>query len=148
MLNLINLHTEFLIRNSFLSITNKQITDVAKFKAVTKSKLLSLYNEICFFYVKLLVVGFDDNFHNFFVYIFFSSMPNFFTSDEWWKVSGLRSAFQCISITWSILVFFFHLLFDLKYLIVDSNMCQLLWLESQLKAPGIILVNMHFSLSA
>ena len=128
----------------------------AKFKAVTKSKLLSLYNEISFiklFYNLYKTIGCwvwwqDHNFHNFFVYIFFSSMPNFFTSDEWWKVSGLRSAFQCISITWSILVFFFHLLFDLKYLIVDSNMCQLLWLESQLKAPGIILVNMHFSLSA
>ena len=52
-------HTEYFIWNSFLSTTDKQITDVAKFKAVTKSKLLSLYNEISFFYIKLLVVGFD-----------------------------------------------------------------------------------------
>ena len=37
------------IWNSFLSTTDKQITDVAKFKAVTKSKLLSLKNEISFF---------------------------------------------------------------------------------------------------
>ena len=37
------------IWNSFLSTTDKQITDVAKFKAVTKSKLLSLENELSFF---------------------------------------------------------------------------------------------------
>ena len=37
------------IWNSFLSTTDKQITDVTKFKAVTKSKLLSLKNEISFF---------------------------------------------------------------------------------------------------
>ena len=36
------------IRNYFLSITDKEITDVAKFKAATKSKLLSLKNEISF----------------------------------------------------------------------------------------------------
>ena len=37
------------IWNSFLSTTDKQITDIAKFKAVTKSKLLSLENELNFF---------------------------------------------------------------------------------------------------
>ena len=36
------------IWNNFLSSTDKEITDVAKFKAVTKSKLLSL-NEGSFF---------------------------------------------------------------------------------------------------
>ena len=37
------------IWNNFLSTTDKQIADVAKFKVVTKSKLLSLENEISFF---------------------------------------------------------------------------------------------------
>ena len=37
------------IWNNFLSSRDKQITDVAKFKAVTKSKLLSLENEVSFF---------------------------------------------------------------------------------------------------
>ena len=37
-----------LIWNSFLSTTGKQIADIAKFKAVAKSKLLSLNNEISF----------------------------------------------------------------------------------------------------
>ena len=36
------------IWNNILSTTDKQITDVAKFKTVTKSKLLSLENEISF----------------------------------------------------------------------------------------------------
>ena len=45
-----HVNTEFgIIWNNFLSTTDKQIADVAKFKAVTKSKLLSLENEICFF---------------------------------------------------------------------------------------------------
>ena len=35
--------------NSFLSTTDKQITDVNKFKPVNKSKLLSLNNEISLF---------------------------------------------------------------------------------------------------
>ena len=35
--------------NNFLSITNKQITDMAKSNAATKSKLLSLENEVGFF---------------------------------------------------------------------------------------------------
>ena len=34
--------------NNFLSITDKKITDVAKFNAVTKSKLLLLDNEVSF----------------------------------------------------------------------------------------------------
>ena len=37
------------IWNNFLSTTDKEITDVAKFKAATKSKLLSLKNETSFF---------------------------------------------------------------------------------------------------
>ena len=37
------------IWNNFISTTNKEITDVAKVKAATKSKLLSLKNEISFF---------------------------------------------------------------------------------------------------
>ena len=37
------------IWDNFLSIMDKQITDVAKFKAVNKSKLLSLENEVSFF---------------------------------------------------------------------------------------------------
>ena len=37
------------IWNNFLSTTVKQITDVAKFKAATKSKILVLKNEISFF---------------------------------------------------------------------------------------------------
>ena len=37
------------IWNNFLSTTDKQITDVAKFEAVTKSKLLSLENEVSIF---------------------------------------------------------------------------------------------------
>ena len=37
------------IWNNFLSTMDKEITDVAKFKATTKSKLLSLKNEISFF---------------------------------------------------------------------------------------------------
>ena len=37
------------IWDNFLSTTDKEITDVAKFKAATKSKLLSLKNEISFF---------------------------------------------------------------------------------------------------
>ena len=36
------------IWNNFFSITDKQITDVTKFKTVTKSKLLSLEVEINF----------------------------------------------------------------------------------------------------
>ena len=36
------------IWNNILSTTDKQITDVAKFKTATKSKLLSLENEISF----------------------------------------------------------------------------------------------------
>ena len=36
------------IWNNFLSIMDKQITDVTKFKAVTKSKLLSLEDEVNF----------------------------------------------------------------------------------------------------
>ena len=35
--------------NNFPNTMCKQITDVAKFKAVTKSKLLSLENEVSFF---------------------------------------------------------------------------------------------------
>ena len=38
-----------LIWNSFFSTRDKQITDVPKFKAITKSKLFSLKNEISFF---------------------------------------------------------------------------------------------------
>ena len=37
------------IWNNFLSTMDKQITDVAKFKAITKSKLLSLENGVNFF---------------------------------------------------------------------------------------------------
>ena len=37
------------IWNNFLSTTDKQITDVSKFKAVTKSELISLENEVSFF---------------------------------------------------------------------------------------------------
>ena len=37
------------IWNNFVSTTDKEITDVGKFKAATKSKLLSLKNEISFF---------------------------------------------------------------------------------------------------
>ena len=37
------------IWNNFLSTTYKEITDVANFKTATKSKLLSLKNEISFF---------------------------------------------------------------------------------------------------
>ena len=37
------------IWNNFLETTDKQITDVAKFKAATKSKLLPLKNKISFF---------------------------------------------------------------------------------------------------
>ena len=37
------------IWNNFLSTADKEITDVAKFKAATKSKLLSLKNETSFF---------------------------------------------------------------------------------------------------
>ena len=37
------------IWNNFLSTTDKQIADVAKFKAATKSKILALKNEISFF---------------------------------------------------------------------------------------------------
>ena len=32
------------------------------------------------------------SFHNFFYVYLFSSMTNFFMSDEWWKFSGLRSS--------------------------------------------------------
>ena len=37
------------IWNNFLGTADKEITDVAKFKAATKSKLLSLKNETSFF---------------------------------------------------------------------------------------------------
>ena len=39
------------IWNTFLSTTDKQITNVAKFKVVTKSKLLSLENEVNVFLI-------------------------------------------------------------------------------------------------
>ena len=42
-------YREPFIWNNFLSTTDKKISDVAKVKAVTKSKLLSLKNIISFF---------------------------------------------------------------------------------------------------
>ena len=42
-------HRGLFIWNNFLGTTGKQITDVAEFKAVAKSKLLSLENEVSFF---------------------------------------------------------------------------------------------------
>ena len=42
------------VENNFLSTTDKQITDIPKFKAATKSKLLSLKNERSFSNIKYL----------------------------------------------------------------------------------------------
>ena len=44
------------IWNNFLSTTDKEITDVAKFKAATKSKLLSLRNETRFYQYQIFVL--------------------------------------------------------------------------------------------
>ena len=46
------------IWNNFLSTADKEITDVAKFKAATKSKLLSLKNETSFFKYQIFVLLF------------------------------------------------------------------------------------------